>query len=177
MSVHENTLELFTPKNIIIETLLIAAALILPAALHLVPGLNVFVLLPMHWTIFLAGLLYGWRGGLIAGAVAPAASLLFTGMPLIALLPLMTVELVIYGSLTGFLHEKTGINSFVILLLSSIAGRGGFLLTALILGRVDNLTQFAVRAFLPGALAAAAIILALPFAAEGLKKILKDTDQ
>ncbi|MDA3899058.1 MAG: hypothetical protein PF637_00915 [Spirochaetes bacterium] len=170
MSTSENTLNITTLPNIIIETGLIAIAVALPVVMHLIPGVNVFALLPMHWTIFIAGLLYGWKGGLIAGLTAPAISFLLTGMPFPPVLPLMTLELAMFGSLTGLLREKTELNSHIIVFLASAAGRIGFLLLALMLGRTDNVIQFAANSFVPGIIAAIAIIACTPIISNMVKK-------
>ena len=173
MNTREATLELFTVKNVVTEIILVSVAILMPVLLHLVPGVNVFALLPMHWTIFAAGLLYGWRGGLIAGLSAPCLSFMMTGMPVAMALPLMVPELAVYGLVSGILREKTKINQFVILLAASAAGRITYLAFALVLGRVENLTQFAAKAFLPGAIAALAIIAVVPFMAKGIRTLLE----
>lgn len=166
------TLELFTVKNVFVEIALIAAAVILPAALHLVPGINVFALLPMHWTIFAAGLIYGYRGGLIAGLFSPVISFMLTGMPMAPVLPLMIVELGMYGFVTGILREKTALHQILILLIASVAGRIAFLGLAVILGRTANIMQFAANAFVPGLFAAVAIVIGVPFLSEGIRKLI-----
>ncbi|HRX15765.1 MAG TPA: ECF transporter S component [Spirochaetota bacterium] len=162
MSTSENTLSLSSVPNILTETALIAIAIALPVVMHLIPGINVFATLPMHWTIFIAGLLYGWKGGLIAGVSVPTLSFALTGMPVPFVLPLMTVELSLYGFVTGLLSEKTMLNRHLIVLISSIAGRAGFVILALLLSRTDSATQFAINSFAPGIIAAFIIIACTP---------------
>ena len=162
MSTSENTLSLSSVPNILTETALIAIAITLPIVMHLIPGINVFAVLPMHWTIFIAGLLYGWKGGMIAGITAPALSFALTGLPTPFVLPLMTVELSLYGSVTGILSEKTMLNRHLIVLISSITGRAGFVLMALLLSRTDSAAQFAMNSFAPGMIAAVVIIAGTP---------------
>ncbi len=59
---------------------LLASALVLPAIAHLL-GAPVRWILPMHWPAVLAGLVYGWRGGLVVGALAPLVSFILSGTP------------------------------------------------------------------------------------------------
>jgi niacin transporter len=145
---------------------------IFPVAAHAL-GLPVFVLLPMHWTILLAGLVYGWKAGLLAGLAAPLASFALTGMPIPAVLPLMTVEIGVYGLVAGLTAQKSGINAFAGLLITLLAGRGAFLLTALMLGRIQGgLGEFLQASFAAGLPAAALQIVLLPVIAAGLSSAL-----
>src|SRR5690349_24292031 len=80
-----------------IQILLLAlAAVVLPATAHAI-GLPVRSILPMHWPVLLAGLIFGWRAGLGIGVLAPLASFLVSGMPVPHILPSMTLELGAYG--------------------------------------------------------------------------------
>ena len=58
---------------------LAAAAIALPAACHLLNA-PVRALLPMHWPVLLAGLVFGWRGGLAVGLLVPLSSFALSGM-------------------------------------------------------------------------------------------------
>ena len=136
----------------------ISAALLLPTVCHLT-GWPVRWLLPMHWPIILAGLVYGWRGGLAVGLLAPLSNYLLTGYPLpIKLLP-MTMELAIYGGLTGWLRER-GWSSYLATATALVAGRVAFLTVILSFGATDGLGfwQFAGAAMLPGLAAGAGMV-------------------
>ena len=61
--------------------------------------------LPMHLPIIFVGLIAGPAVGAIAGAAAPLASFLLSGMPMLAMLPLMMVELCAYGRVAVLLRE------------------------------------------------------------------------
>ena len=140
----------------------IGAAVALPAMAHLM-GLPVRWLLPMHWPVILAGLLYGWRGGLIVGLLSPASNWLLTGYPLpLKLLPMM-LELAVYGGLTGWLVER-GWRSWKAMTLSLVAGRVVFLGTILTLGATDGMGfwTFTGAAVLPGLAAGAVMVVILP---------------
>lgn len=91
------------------------------AALGLGTGLGE-MLLPMHLPILLAALLAGPTIGGIAGLTAPLISFLLSGMPVVAALPFMCIELALYGLVAGALR---GIRLPVIakLLIAQLAGR------------------------------------------------------
>lgn len=78
--------------------------------------------LPMHIPVILAGMLFGPVVGFTAGILSPLVSSLISGMPVAAILPFIVVELAVYGLVSGLLC-KSGINSFVKLLIVQLAGR------------------------------------------------------
>ncbi len=109
----------------------IAGAVALPQLCHLMgwatgtgnaPGI---ALLPMHFPILLVGLLAGPVAGGVAGFLSPVVSFLLTGMPLWSNLPLMMVELALYGLVAGLLrqHRWPAIGKVA---LAQIAGRVGY---------------------------------------------------
>ena len=60
----------------------------------------------MHLPIILAGLLCGPYAAGIAGALSPILSFILTGMPALAMLPFMAVELCAYGFFAGVLRNN-----------------------------------------------------------------------
>ena len=58
--------------------------------------------LPMHIFVLVAGLLFGWRAGLIVGLFTPITSYAIAGMPLLKIMPQIIVELSAYGLLAGY---------------------------------------------------------------------------
>ncbi|RLB05283.1 MAG: hypothetical protein DRG50_07465, partial [Deltaproteobacteria bacterium] len=105
ISVQQPTLAFWKVRAFLFQGLLVAAAMLLPVVAHL-SGAPVRILLPMHWPVILAGLVYGWRGGALIGLVAPTVSFLFSGLPLPRILPAMTIELFTYGFFTGLFRER-----------------------------------------------------------------------
>jgi hypothetical protein len=75
------TLVLSGSQAIVFQTSLFGAAVILPVLAHWFNA-PVRYLLPMHWPVILAGLVYGWRGGALTGLLAPSVSYLVSGFPL-----------------------------------------------------------------------------------------------
>jgi thiamine transporter ThiT len=87
-------------KKSIVTAACIALCVVLPMALHSVPGAG-RIFLPVHIPVLLCGLLCGWPFGLLAGLAGPLLSSLLTGMPPSASLPSIMLELVTYGAVSG----------------------------------------------------------------------------
>ena len=94
--------------------------------IHLL-GLPVRQLLPMHWPAILAGLVYGWRSGMVIGAASPIVSYLISGMPRSAGAAAMTFELAAYGFIAGYFVEVLQRGRLQAALASVIGGRVVFL--------------------------------------------------
>lgn len=80
--------------------------------------------LPMHLPIILAGLLAGPYAGAIAGLLGPLASFAVSGMPGIAMLPFMMIELCAYGLFAGLLRNVK-LPTIAKVLAVQTAGRAG----------------------------------------------------
>lgn len=78
--------------------------------------------LPMHLPILLVGLLAGPYAGAISGLLGPLASFALSGMPGIAMLPFMMIELCIYGLAAGLLRNVNLPTIFKVLV-AQVAGR------------------------------------------------------
>ncbi|MDP1676574.1 MAG: ECF transporter S component [Bacteroidota bacterium] len=150
-------------QTVYVQAMLISSAVALPILAH---ALNTPVryLLPMHWTVILAGMLYGWRAGAITGALAPLLSYLISGYPLPNILPSMTAELFVYGVVTGILRQRFNANAFVSIGVSIILGRIVFIVFVILTNRatISDLEYFKA-ALVPGFSAALLQILSLPF--------------
>ncbi len=115
-------------SKLLLAAVAVVGAVILPQIFHLigvVSGAGASVgaaLLPMHIPVLLAGFLGGPVVGIAAGVLSPVLSFMLTGMPLAAVMPLMAIELGVYGLVAGLLR-KAEMNSFVKLLIVQIAGR------------------------------------------------------
>ena len=87
--------------------LTVAGAIILPQILH---GLGALlgvggklgsIFLPMYLPVLIIGFYRGPIPGAIVGIMAPIISYAITGMPVVSLLPYITLELVALGALSG----------------------------------------------------------------------------
>jgi uncharacterized membrane protein len=165
LSIDKPTLALRGIRSILFQTLLVSAAVGLPALAHLT-GAPVRILLPMHWAVILAGLVFGWRGGALVGLLSPLLSNLISGMPFPGILPAMTIELALYGFVAGFLRERFRLNAFICVIAAILAGRAAFILAVLaILSPVSQLDGYFTAALIPGIPAAVAQIILLPLLA------------
>ncbi len=145
----------------LIQLGLVFAAVMLPAVAHLT-GAPVRWLLPMHWPVIFAALVFGMRGGTTVGALAPMTNYLLTGYPiLIKALP-MTFELAAYGLVIGWLRQK-GWNSFAAVTVGLVAGRILFLVILLLTGANEvPFGQYLVAAMVPGLAAGVGQVVFLP---------------
>lgn len=87
--------------------------------------------LPMHIFVLIAGLIFGWRAGLIVGLFTPLVSHLTSGMPVLNVMPQITVELAAYGSISGMLREKFNLRTIWSLLGAMTGGRLALLMVIL----------------------------------------------
>ncbi len=114
-------------KKSIICAACIALCYVLPLLFHGVQSAG-SIFLPMHIPVLICGLVCGWPFGLLCGLAGPALSSLLTGMPPVAYLPSMMVELAFYGILTGLMMQlihtkKTYADLYISLTVAIIAGR------------------------------------------------------
>ena len=104
--------------------LAIVAAVVLPQLFHVIGAVSGqgtmlgVAFLPMHLPIIFVGLI----AGPAAGAAAPLVSFLLSGMPMLAMLPLMMVELCAYGLVAGLLRGIK-LPSLAKVVIAQLAGR------------------------------------------------------
>ena len=112
-------------KELVLSGLLIALGLVLPMAFHLFnAGGPVF--LPMHIPVLLGGMILSPIFALLVGVLTPIVSNLLTSMPpLMPMLPIMIVELGLYGLIASILRKKLNLYVFISLIVSMIRGRIG----------------------------------------------------
>jgi LytS/YehU family sensor histidine kinase len=79
--------------------------------------------LPMHIFVLIAGLLFGWRAGLLVGLFTPLVSYFISGMPAMNILPQVVIEVSAYGFIAGILREKYHLRTVWSLLGAIIGGR------------------------------------------------------
>jgi len=145
----------FSAKEITLTALFTTLGVILPIVFHQF-ALAGRVFLPMHIPVFLAGILVGPLGGVIVGLVCPTLSFFLTGMPPPYAVPLMSMELPIYGLSIGMLIRWMKL-PILSLLISMILGRLAFGLGLFIFGQflslpygLEAFVKVSVIAGLPG---------------------------
>jgi riboflavin transporter FmnP len=144
----------FSAKDITLTSFFITLGVILPIVFHQF-ALAGRIFLPMHIPVFLAGIFVGPAGGLIVGLACPTLSFLLTGMPPPYAVPLMSMELSIYGFSIGILIRWIKL-PILSLLISMILGRLAFGLGLFILG------QFLSLPYGPEAFIKVSVISGLP---------------
>ena len=119
-------------KKMILASFFIAAGLILPMIFHSI-NLSGSIFSPMHLPVMIGGFLLGPAYGAAIGVITPLLSSLLTGMPpLMPVMPMMALELLGYGFMTGLLFSKTK-KIYTSLIVSIVFGRLCSMLAAFIL--------------------------------------------
>ena len=109
-------------KYIVGTTLLSVLGIALPRVFHVIAGSTAgATFLPMHIAVLIAALTFGVTSSTIVAGSSIVCSYLLTGMPTLARLPYMLIELVIYAILLGIFNKK--FNSYISLIATIILGR------------------------------------------------------
>jgi hypothetical protein len=114
-------------KKSIVTAVCIALCVVLPMAFHSVPNAG-SVYCPMHIPALICGLTCGWPFGLLCGLAGPVLSSLLTGMPPVAYLPAMMIEIGVYGLMCGLMMSlirsgKTYVDLYASLAVAMLTGR------------------------------------------------------
>ncbi len=93
----------------------------------------------MHIPVLVCGFTAGPMAAVLVGLMAPILSHLLTGMPPTYAVPLMTMELAMYGLAAGFVYKWLRIKSevlriYIALILAMIVGRLAFAFGLFLLG-------------------------------------------
>ena len=111
----------------IITAVCIALCYVIPLMFHGIQNAgNIFC--PMHIPVFICGLICGWQYGLLCGIAGPALSSALSGMPPVAVLPSMMVELAAYGTAAGLMMKlvrtkSTYADLYISLIVAIVCGR------------------------------------------------------
>ena len=163
-------------NKLVLTSLFIACGLLLPLAFHSF-GMGGRTFLPMHIPVFMGGLLLGWMPGVIIGALTPMLSCFLTGMPpLIPSLPMMVVELALFGLVTGHLYHNKRYNIYLSLAIAMFIGRMGaafvLLLFSDMLGIRLHPLAYVGAAFMTGIAGVIAQFAFIPPLVKRLEKII-----
>ncbi len=121
-----------TSRQITLTGLFVTLGVVLPIVFHQF-ALAGRIFSPMHIPVFLAGIFVGPASGLIVGLICPALSFLLTGMPPPYAVPLMSLELPVYGISIGILIRIIKL-PIISLLVAMILGRLAFALGLFLFG-------------------------------------------
>lgn len=119
-------------KYIMGTVLLSGIGIALPRIFHVLAGSSAgATFLPMHIAVLIAALTFGVTSSSIVAGSSIIFSYLLTGMPSLARLPYMLIELLIYAVMLGMLNKK--FSSYISLITTIVLGRiiyAGILFTA-----------------------------------------------
>lgn len=138
-------------------------------------GLAGVVFLPMHFAVILAAMTMGIRGGLLTALASPVISFALSGMPPVASLAPMTVELSIYAVVAGWLVHHKRLPLIGALIIAMIAGRMLSISLGIFgFGSTFSLAEKARILFVTGLPGIIAQLLLLPPATSKISKFLAD---
>jgi uncharacterized membrane protein len=137
------------PRRVAHTALYLALAILIPIIFHQF-GVAGRIFLPMHLPILICGFIVGPLAGVLVGLLAPFLSHLLTAMPPLYAVPLMTLELTIYGLFAGITYRKLHLNIYPALLISMILGRLAFAAGLAILGLFVKLPYGPIQFFAAG---------------------------
>lgn len=126
-----------------IVTIFVALDVGVPWVCHQVHPQAGLTFLPMFFFSILAGLLFGWRVGLLVGFLTPLISFSLSGMPVLDRLPQIVVENSVLGLSAGLLRERFRLNVLWSVIGAVILGYGALGLALLIVhsGEVNPLVS------------------------------------
>ncbi len=162
-------------RQIAHTALFLALCILLPIVFHQF-GVAARIFLPMHLPVLVCGFFLGPLSGFVVGLIAPFLSQLLTGMPPAYAVPLMAVELPVYGLTAGLLYKKFRFNIYPALIISMIAGRAGFAVAIIVFGRLIELPYGLLEYFAAGGALVAGIpgiivqLIVIPPVMAGLKR-------
>jgi hypothetical protein len=109
----EATVTLYTlnydeAKTYMWAAIFVACNLVLPQVFHLIPQGGI-IFSPLSLVILFGAYKFGWKTGLLAALLSPTVNHLITGMPMMDVLPVMTVKLAVLALVAGLAaqHFKT----------------------------------------------------------------------
>lgn len=114
-------------KKSIITAVCIALCYVIPLMFHGIQNAG-SIFCPMHIPVFICGLICGWQYGMLCGIAGPALSSALSGMPPVAILPSMMVELAAYGTAAGLMMKlvrtkSTYADLYISLIVAIVCGR------------------------------------------------------
>lgn len=162
-------------KYIIGTILLSGIGVALPRIFHVLAGANAgATFLPMHLAVLIAALTFGITSATVVAGSSVIFSYLLTGMPSLARLPYMLVELVIYAILLSLFNKK--FNSYVSLIATIILGRviySGILFVAINVLGLPTYGISVIQSMITGIPGLIIQLLAVPFIAKIMNERLK----
>lgn len=165
-------------KYIVGTVLLSGIGIALPRIFHVLAGSTAgATFLPMHIAVLIAALVFGIKSATVVSGSSIISSYLLTGMPSLARLPYMLIELVIYGILLSVFNKR--FNSYISLIATIILGRvlyAGILFAAINVLGLPTYGISVIQSIQTGLPGIAIQLLCVPFIAKVIRKGIKLDD-
>lgn len=141
-------------RDLVLAALFMALGFVLPLLTGHIPQIG-NMLSPMHFPVFLCGLVCGWKYGAVVGFLLPLLRSLVFGMPpMYPTAIAMAFELMTYGLVSGLLYSRSRwqcvLALYKALVAAMLAGRVVWGAARLIMSGVSG-TSFTWAMFLSGA--------------------------
>ncbi len=166
----------------VVAVAVVALAVVLPELVHMSAGAaGGATWLPMYIPVILGGALLGPVWGLAVGISSPVVSFMITSamgspMPALTRLPYMIAELAVFAAVTGLFSKailKNKALAFPAVIAAAIAGRGVFLLSALLFESVSPISFAAALAQVESGIYGVVLqIVVLPFVIAGIAYLM-----
>lgn len=159
-------------KDLVLCAMFIALGLVLPFLTGQIPEIG-SQLSPMHFPVFICGMVLGKKMGLLAGVVTPLLRSVMFGMPPMIAAIRMAFEMATYGFMGGLLYKEKKQNIYVSLIVSMLLGRvvWGFV-SFIILGQEFGLSLFISGAFLSAIPGIILQLIIVPLLVKALSKVI-----
>ena len=162
-------------KEIVLAAMFVAIGMVLPFLTGQIPEIG-SQLSPLHFPIFIGGMLLGPKMGLIMGSVLPLLRSVTFGMPPMIAAICMAFEMAAYGYVAGLMYKEKKHNIYVSLISSMLVGRLVWGIASFIIqGAVGNnfgLMMFINGAFLTAIPGIALQLLIVPALVKALEKAI-----
>lgn len=144
----------------------------LPRIFHILAGSTAgATFLPMHIAVLIAALTFGITSGCIVAGSSVIFSYLLTGMPTLARMPYMLIELLIYAILLSVFNKK--FNSYISLIATIILGRvlyAGILAVSINVIGLQTYGISVIESIKTGILGIIIQLILVPFIAKSIQK-------
>ncbi len=165
-------LKLKSTKYIVGTCIFSGIGIALPRIFHLLAGSAAgATFLPMHIAVLIAALIFGGISATIVAGSSVVFSYILTGMPALARLPYMLIELIIYAILLSVFNKK--INTYLSLILTIVLGRvlyAGVLYVAINVFGLPTYGISVIESLKVGLPGIAIQLICVPFIAKFIKK-------
>jgi len=159
-------------NQIVLSAMFITIGLVLPFLTGQIPQIG-SQLSPMHFPVFICGMVLGPEMGGIVGFITPLLRSILFGMPPMIYASCMAFEMATYGLIGGYLYKTKKQNCYISLILAMIFGRIVWGIVSYIIHDTFTLPMFISGAFLTAIPGIILQIIIVPILTKALSKHMK----